>query len=80
MRRRHGIPDNDHRPFNVAYAAATRARQEAEAGVKRSRRTSMELQAWSHTSSHLYTVPTNNARQRYSQSGMYLAQLVGVLC
>ena len=28
-RRRHGIPDNDLRPFNVAYSAAmTRAREE----------------------------------------------------
>ncbi|KAF5364265.1 hypothetical protein D9756_000288 [Leucocoprinus leucothites] len=27
-RRRHGIPDNDHRPFNVAYAAVLRARQQ----------------------------------------------------
>jgi hypothetical protein len=31
MRRRHGIPDNDHRPFNVAYAAAKRAEKEHEA-------------------------------------------------
>lgn len=34
MRRRHGIPDNDHRPFNVAYAAVVRARQEKEAAQK----------------------------------------------
>jgi len=27
MRRRHGIPDEDERPFNVAYAAAVRARE-----------------------------------------------------
>lgn len=27
MRRRHGIPDDDHRPFNVAYAAALQARK-----------------------------------------------------
>ncbi|EPQ58963.1 hypothetical protein GLOTRDRAFT_135964, partial [Gloeophyllum trabeum ATCC 11539] len=26
MRRRHGIPDDDHRPFNVAYAAARQMR------------------------------------------------------
>lgn len=26
MRRRHGIPDGDHRPFNVAYAAAKQSR------------------------------------------------------
>ncbi|KAJ7213719.1 hypothetical protein B0H12DRAFT_370398 [Mycena haematopus] len=30
MRRQHGIPDNDHRPFNVAYAAVLRARREEE--------------------------------------------------
>lgn len=30
MRRKHGIPDDDHRPFNVAYAASQRARQERE--------------------------------------------------
>ncbi|KAK0206886.1 hypothetical protein DFS33DRAFT_1317713 [Desarmillaria ectypa] len=30
MRRRHGIPDNDHRPFNVAYAAVQRSRQAKE--------------------------------------------------
>ncbi|TFK28933.1 hypothetical protein FA15DRAFT_664569 [Coprinopsis marcescibilis] len=29
-RRRHGIPDNDRRPFNVAYAAAMLAREERE--------------------------------------------------
>lgn len=37
MRRRHGIPDNDHRPFNVAYAAVMRARQEDEATTRRVR-------------------------------------------
>lgn len=31
MRRKHGIPDSDCRPFAVAYAAATRARGEREA-------------------------------------------------
>ncbi|KAG2349205.1 hypothetical protein BDR05DRAFT_408625 [Suillus weaverae] len=31
MRRKHGIPDSDCRPFAVAYAAATRARTEREA-------------------------------------------------
>lgn len=30
MRRRHGIPDEDERPFNVAYAAAVRAREREE--------------------------------------------------
>lgn len=28
LRRKHGIPDNDHRPFNVAYAAVLRAKRE----------------------------------------------------
>jgi hypothetical protein len=37
MRRRHGIPDNDHRPFNVAYAAVVRARQEEEAASRRAK-------------------------------------------
>lgn len=31
MRRRHGIPDDDHRPFNVAYAAVVRTRKDREA-------------------------------------------------
>lgn len=30
-RRRHGIPDSDRRPFNVAYAAAVQSREENEA-------------------------------------------------
>ncbi|KAI0353499.1 hypothetical protein OH77DRAFT_1483319 [Trametes cingulata] len=30
MRRRFGIPDDDHRPFNVAYAAALQARKKRE--------------------------------------------------
>ncbi|KAJ8588933.1 hypothetical protein M405DRAFT_818908 [Rhizopogon salebrosus TDB-379] len=34
MRRKHGIPDSDCRPFAVAYAAATRARTEREAQEK----------------------------------------------
>ncbi|TDL29631.1 hypothetical protein BD410DRAFT_780099 [Rickenella mellea] len=29
-RRKHGIPDDDHRPFNVAYAAAVRERRERD--------------------------------------------------
>ncbi|KAH8105982.1 hypothetical protein BXZ70DRAFT_904066 [Cristinia sonorae] len=67
MRRRHGIPDNDHRPFNVAYAAATRARQELEAEARRSRRVSLEPQASAHTSSELFVTPTASTRQRHNQ-------------
>ncbi|KAF9031838.1 hypothetical protein BDZ89DRAFT_608511 [Hymenopellis radicata] len=35
MRRHHGIPDSDHRPFTVAYAAARRAREEKEKPPKK---------------------------------------------
>ncbi|KAL4241852.1 hypothetical protein ABKN59_000603 [Abortiporus biennis] len=34
MRRKHGIPDEDHRPFTVAYAAAKRAQEEREAEMR----------------------------------------------
>ncbi|KAG6840647.1 hypothetical protein C0991_005370, partial [Blastosporella zonata] len=37
MRRRHGIPDTDHRPFNVAYAAVLRARQEGQEKARKAR-------------------------------------------
>ncbi|KAG6830501.1 hypothetical protein H0H92_000342 [Tricholoma furcatifolium] len=37
MRRKHGIPDNDHRAFNVAYAAVMRARQDAEEKARKAR-------------------------------------------
>ena len=39
MRRRHGIPDEDERPFNVAYAAAVRARERADEGGSNGKRT-----------------------------------------
>ncbi|KAK7049726.1 hypothetical protein VNI00_005757 [Paramarasmius palmivorus] len=38
MRRKYGIPDNDHRPFNVAYAAAQLAREEQDQRKARRRR------------------------------------------
>ncbi|KAJ3788157.1 hypothetical protein GGU10DRAFT_121684 [Lentinula aff. detonsa] len=38
LRRRHGIPDNDHRPFNVAYAAVQRAKEQKEKENARIRR------------------------------------------
>ena len=34
MRRRHGIPDSDHRPFTVAYAAAQKVRLESATGER----------------------------------------------
>ena len=41
MRRRHGIPDDDNRPFNVAYAAALQARK----GGERRRGPGMQVEA-----------------------------------
>lgn len=38
MRRKYGIPDNDHRPFNVAYAAAQLAREQEDQQRARKRR------------------------------------------
>ncbi|KAJ3719428.1 hypothetical protein C8R42DRAFT_120161 [Lentinula raphanica] len=38
LRRRHGIPDNDHRPFNVAYAAVQLAKEQKEKENARLRR------------------------------------------
>jgi hypothetical protein len=42
MRRQHGIPDNDHRPFNVAYAAVLRARREEEVASNRVHRVDVD--------------------------------------
>ncbi|KAJ6515478.1 hypothetical protein C8R45DRAFT_1067081 [Mycena sanguinolenta] len=42
MRRQHGIPDNDHRPFNVAYAAVLRARREEEVANNRVHRVDVD--------------------------------------
>ncbi|KAL0580535.1 hypothetical protein V5O48_001522 [Marasmius crinis-equi] len=39
MRRKYGIPDNDHRPFNVAYAAAQLAREQEDQHRAKKRRT-----------------------------------------
>ncbi|KAH6914669.1 hypothetical protein BKA70DRAFT_552551 [Coprinopsis sp. MPI-PUGE-AT-0042] len=43
-RRRHGIPDTDRRPFNVAYAAARRDREEANTSQKPKRALSRPVQ------------------------------------
>lgn len=42
MRRQHGIPDTDHRPFNVAYAAVLRARREEEVANNRVHRVDVD--------------------------------------
>ncbi|KAI0082488.1 hypothetical protein K474DRAFT_1694340, partial [Panus rudis PR-1116 ss-1] len=66
MRRRHGIPDSDHRPFNVAYAAAQRARQEQEAEEKgRSRPSSLQPVRGGQQATP--SAETQGARQRLSR-------------
>lgn len=59
MRRRHGIPDNDHRPFNVAYAAVMRARQENEATKRKAK-----LQEAALGQDHRNALPDQNLRLR----------------
>lgn len=69
-RRRHGIPDSDHRPFNVAYAAALRARQEREAeGTGRGRRAGVQPLSQKQASS----TDGQGIRQRLNHSGMHVA-------
>ena len=68
MRRRHGIPDSDHRPFNVAYAAASKARSEREASEKsRSRLGSAAPAASSAVNGQAA------ARQRHGITGVFYA-------
>jgi hypothetical protein len=38
LRRKYGIPDNDHRPFNVAWAAVQRAQREKNIASQAERR------------------------------------------
>lgn len=63
MRRRHGIPDHDHRPFNVAYAAAMRARQENEAAKRKAR-----LEEAALGQDHRTALPDQNIKQRSGAS------------
>lgn len=70
MRRRHGIPDNDHRPFNVAYAAAMRARQDIETAKRK-----LELEEAALGQNHRNALPDQNLRLRPGMS-----QLDGCLC
>ncbi|KAJ6616245.1 hypothetical protein B0H10DRAFT_2219643 [Mycena sp. CBHHK59/15] len=66
MRRRHGIPDNDHRPFNVAYAAVLRARHEEEVANNRVHRVDVD-QLYDDTNQHA-APPESNIRQRKGQN------------
>lgn len=77
MRRRHGIPDNDRRPFNVAFAAVVRARQDHEA-TDRSRRQA-EQPGPSHD--QLNALPEQNIRQRPgTQKILLLTALLHLIC
>jgi hypothetical protein len=63
MRRRYGIPDTDHRPFNVAHAAVLRARQEREA-QERSKHISSPL--------HNAMPEAQSVRERYPHAGVLI--------
>ncbi|KAJ7437113.1 hypothetical protein B0H11DRAFT_2255675 [Mycena galericulata] len=65
MRRRHGIPDNDHRPFNVAYAAVLRARREEEVANNRVHRVDVD-ELYAQADRHAAPVESN-IRQRNNQ-------------
>ncbi|KAJ7129272.1 hypothetical protein C8R44DRAFT_776335 [Mycena epipterygia] len=67
MRRRHGIPDNDHRPFNVAYAAVLRARREEEVASNRVHRVDVD-QLYAEADQHAAPFESN-IRQRKNQYG-----------
>jgi hypothetical protein len=66
MRRRHGIPDNDHRPFNVAYAAAMRARQDREAVKRNAKLADVAPGQGQHSA-----LPDQNLRQRIGMSRVF---------
>jgi hypothetical protein len=76
MRRRHGIPDNDHRPFNVAYAAAVRARQDREAANRKAK-----LPDMAPGQDQRNALPEQNLRQRIGMSRVFtVACSVSYLC
>ncbi|KAJ7228261.1 hypothetical protein GGX14DRAFT_412507 [Mycena pura] len=65
MRRRHGIPDHDHRPFNVAYAAVLRARREEEIANNKVHRVDVDELYAENDRRHAATVESD-IRQRNS--------------
>ncbi|KAJ6561573.1 hypothetical protein DFH09DRAFT_1364501 [Mycena vulgaris] len=68
MRRRHGIPDNDHRPFNVAYAAVLRARREEEVANNKVHRVDVD-QLYAEADQHAASVESNiRQRNQYRNS------------
>lgn len=72
MRRRHGIPDSDHRPFNVAYAAASKTRLERDAGVRNRSRLNSQTPQTSTTATQQRAGSVMGqapGRQRYSGAG-----------
>ncbi|KAJ7639256.1 hypothetical protein FB45DRAFT_1055407 [Roridomyces roridus] len=65
MRRRHGIPDHDHRPFNVAYAAVLRARREEDVANNRVHRVDVD-ELYAQADRQVAPVESN-LRQRNNQ-------------
>ncbi|KAJ7098769.1 hypothetical protein B0H15DRAFT_590025 [Mycena belliarum] len=68
MRRRHGIPDNDHRPFNVAYAAVLRARREEEVANNRVHRVDVD-QLYAEADQHAASVESNFRQRNQYRNG-----------
>ncbi|KAF5393098.1 hypothetical protein D9757_001178 [Collybiopsis confluens] len=64
LRRRHGIPDNDHRPFNVAYAAVQRAKEEKEKEGARILRADIAAAAAASSSQRQSNTPAEQVRHR----------------
>ncbi|KAE9404864.1 hypothetical protein BT96DRAFT_397445 [Gymnopus androsaceus JB14] len=76
LRRSHGIPDNDHRPFNVAYAAVQRAKEQKEKEHARIRRADAALsleQQLSAPPSQIRHRPGNQRGVDSSRSGAPVA-------
>ncbi|KAF7302035.1 hypothetical protein MIND_00769900 [Mycena indigotica] len=63
MRRRHGIPDSDHRPFNVAHAAVLRARREQEVAENRVHRVDVD-QLYEESDRRQQATSESDMRQR----------------
>ena len=71
MRRRHGIPDSDHRPFTVAYAAAKKSRLEYDEERSRSRTSSVGPQGSANVANQLPpSLGQGNVRHRLGFAGM----------
>ncbi|KAF7792923.1 hypothetical protein EIP86_004025 [Pleurotus ostreatoroseus] len=68
-RKRHGIPDSDHRPFNVAYAAAKQARERESGERSRSRMSSSTPQVASSAVPQRVAASFGQNKQRLGVAG-----------